>query len=259
MSDYDDIDSPDYCDTNMQHAETYADKEIDGLEEEINKLRRQLAQAHAQNADLKLVSGTLDEVNDALIPYLREYASDHISTITAVPHMLKKLAQANETIAKLREAATNEQDHICEWVNGEPSNVYRSEWFIAETTYGDRVVLRELPEDWAYDYTTADGTYLAARKIKRWMQFPDSEFLPYNLPDDYKIVKSADFASANETIGKLLEYGPRVLEALEHTVPSECYATGPLHEDGRDGECVGCAAIKVMGSLIAEAARSQKP
>jgi len=170
-----------------------------------------------------------------------------------------RLAAANETIAKLREAATNEQDHICEWVNGEPSNVYRSEWFIAETTYGDRVVLRELPEDWAYDYTTADGTYLAARKIKRWMQFPDSEFLPYNLPDDYKIVKSADFASANETIGKLLEYGPRVLEALEHTVPSECYATGPLHEDGRDGECVGCAAIKVMGSLIAEAARSQKP
>ncbi len=63
------------------------------------------------------------------------------------------------------------------WRDGEPPKPWREEWFIAETTYGDRVVLRSLPEEYTYDYETADGTYIKADKIKRWMQFPDSQYI----------------------------------------------------------------------------------
>lgn len=65
------------------------------------------------------------------------------------------------------------------WHRGEPPKPWCDEWFIAMTTYGDRVVLRSLPEDWAYDYKTADDTYIKADKIKAWMQFPDSQFVEF--------------------------------------------------------------------------------
>ena len=68
------------------------------------------------------------------------------------------------------------------WIPGEPPKPYRSEWFIAETIHGDRVVLTALPEEYTYDYKTADDTYLMARNIKRWMQFPDSEYVPIENP-----------------------------------------------------------------------------
>ena len=63
------------------------------------------------------------------------------------------------------------------WQAGAPPKPYSKEWFIAETTYGDRVVLVALPEDYTYDFKTADETHIKADKIKRWMQFPDSQFL----------------------------------------------------------------------------------
>ena len=65
-----------------------------------------------------------------------------------------------------------------QWNNGEPPKPWRDEWFIAETFFGDRVVLISLPEEWTYDYKTADETYIKADRIKRWMQFPDSQFKP---------------------------------------------------------------------------------
>lgn len=64
-----------------------------------------------------------------------------------------------------------------EWYEGEPPKPWRSEWFIAETIWGDRVVLTALPEEYTYDYETADGTYIKANNVKRWMQFPDSQFI----------------------------------------------------------------------------------
>lgn len=64
------------------------------------------------------------------------------------------------------------------WNAGYPKAHYAQEWFIAQTTYGDRVVLTALPKEYSYDYKTADGTYIMKEKIACWMQFPDSEFLP---------------------------------------------------------------------------------
>lgn len=65
------------------------------------------------------------------------------------------------------------------WFDGAPPKPWSQEWFIAETTYGDRVVLRALPDDWTYDFKTADETYIKSDKIKRWMQFPDSDFTEF--------------------------------------------------------------------------------
>lgn len=64
------------------------------------------------------------------------------------------------------------------WHDGEPPHPWRTEWFIAETIYDDRVVLIALPKENSYDYKTADETHMMAQNIKRWMQFPDSEFVP---------------------------------------------------------------------------------
>lgn len=64
------------------------------------------------------------------------------------------------------------------WFEGAPSQHHAKEWFIAETIFGDRVVLTALPEEYTYDFKTADDTYIKADRIKRWMPFPDSEYLP---------------------------------------------------------------------------------
>ncbi len=66
---------------------------------------------------------------------------------------------------------------VLEWRDGAPRKPWAEEWFIAETTYGDRVVLRSLSEEYAYDFKTADETYIKADRIKRWMQFPDSIYI----------------------------------------------------------------------------------
>lgn len=64
-----------------------------------------------------------------------------------------------------------------QWIDGIPVHPWDTEWFIAELDNGDRVVLKALPKEYTYDFKTADETYLAKRRISRWMQFPDSEFV----------------------------------------------------------------------------------
>jgi hypothetical protein len=63
------------------------------------------------------------------------------------------------------------------WHVGAPPKPWADEWFIARTTFNDRVVLTALPEEYTYDFKTADDTYIKADKIKCWMQFPDSQFI----------------------------------------------------------------------------------
>lgn len=65
------------------------------------------------------------------------------------------------------------------WIDGAAPHPYNSEWFIAETTCGDRVVLKALPKIHTYDYKTADETHIGEDLIARWMQFQDSEFIPF--------------------------------------------------------------------------------
>ena len=68
------------------------------------------------------------------------------------------------------------------WYAGYPPFPQDQEWFIAETKYGDRVVLRSLDEGrehkGSYAFKTADDTYMKAEIVARWMQFPDCDYLP---------------------------------------------------------------------------------
>ena len=62
---------------------------------------------------------------------------------------------------------------------GTPPAHFGKEWFIAVMDDGDKVVLRALEEENAYDYTTMDATYFKAYRVKKWMQFPDSQYITY--------------------------------------------------------------------------------
>ncbi len=72
------------------------------------------------------------------------------------------------------------------WHEGSPPFPQDQEWFIAETIYGDRVVLRSLDEGREhkgnYAFKTADQTYMKQEIVKRWMQFPDCGYLPPAAP-----------------------------------------------------------------------------
>lgn len=59
------------------------------------------------------------------------------------------------------------------WHNGYPSKPFSDEWFIAEPCTETASSLGA-SEEYAYDSTTADETYILKEKIKRWAQFPDS-------------------------------------------------------------------------------------
>lgn len=67
-----------------------------------------------------------------------------------------------------------------QWHEGEPPHPFKNEWFIAKLTGGERAVLRALPKEYSYDYTTADETYYSAARVAGWMQFPDSEFVYFS-------------------------------------------------------------------------------
>ena len=89
---------------------------------------------------------------------------------------------------------TLEKDAACKqvgaepfvWHEGYPPFPQDQEWFIAVTKYGDRVVLRALPEDYLYDYKTADETYMKKENVVQWAQFPDCEYLPPQCKEDMK-------------------------------------------------------------------------
>ena len=73
-------------------------------------------------------------------------------------------------------ALRNSSSHALQ--SGEPPKTYREEWFIARVKGHGFAVLRSLPEEYSYDYTTLDATYFRKDLILEWMQLPNSEFLP---------------------------------------------------------------------------------
>lgn len=94
-------------------------------------------------------------------------------------NVARALLEAEQRIAKQREEI--ERLKVPEvWHDGAPPKPFSGEWFIAVTVHGERFVLRELPEEYTYDFKTADETYIKRDRIKRWMQFPDSVFVAYS-------------------------------------------------------------------------------
>jgi hypothetical protein len=122
------------------------------------------------------------------------------------------------------------------WYDGAPPFPQDQEWFIAETTYGDRVVLVSLDEGREhksnYAFKTADGTYLRLDAVKRWMQFPDCGYIPPPLPDAKRVPLSDErmrvllnsaIAMANDdaSLMELLMSGARAIEAAHGIVESK--------------------------------------
>lgn len=105
-----------------------------------------------------------------------------------VPPVFKELSELKQQLATTqRLLAESQARSMPSWTDGIPGKPWCEEWFIAETIYGDKVVLRALPEEYAYDFKTADDTYMKASNIKRWMQFPGSQYV---FPIDAAIAKA---------------------------------------------------------------------
>lgn len=86
------------------------------------------------------------------------------------------LADQNSQLAAENAGLRNSSSHVLQ--RGEPPKTYRDEWFIARVKGHGFAVLRSLPEEYSYDYTTLDATYFRKDLILEWMQLPNSEFLP---------------------------------------------------------------------------------
>lgn len=106
---------------------------------------------------------TIDEIE------LRE---ENASLMASLSAMTKRAEKAEAEVSELRGGYLT-------WLDGQPPHPFNQEWFIAETTFGDKVVLKALPKEYSYDFETADETYIKADKIKRWMQFPQSEYISH--------------------------------------------------------------------------------
>lgn len=118
------------------------------------------------------------------------------------------------------------------WSEGPPPKPWADEWFIAQTTYGDKVVLKALPEDYAYDFRTADETYIKADAIAKWMQFPNSQFVDFR----------------ERKLRQLAEQRAELLEALE--AASKYVVVSDHPTSGADLKKVEAAIAKARGGAL---------
>ncbi|ENL0638315.1 hypothetical protein AB4S05_004052 [Klebsiella variicola] len=113
-----------------------------------------------------------------------------------------RLAKAFKQLAAENVALRNSSSHVLQ--SGEPPKTYREEWFIARVKGRGFAVLRSLPEECSYDYTTLDATYFRKDLILEWMQLPNSEFLPnVETPATDRIVAGIKADGVEEFIGRL--------------------------------------------------------
>lgn len=103
---------------------------------------------------------------------------------------------------------------IMGWHNGYPPHPFNKEWFIAVTKHGGRVVLRALPEEYSYDFKTADETYFKKENIVKWMQFPDSSFIPYE-ETARPLTCGGGFDGPHHTADWMANDGPGVKEEVK--------------------------------------------
>lgn len=122
-----------------------------------------------------------------------------------------RIAELEAEVDKLRAQAAIEDAGY--WHDGSPPNPYDKEWFIAWTTYGERVVLKALDKEFhSYDFTTADKTYIKRESIKRWMQFPDSEYWKFGAALAGSATQSA--AVCNDPLSQDIEADATAFEAI---------------------------------------------
>jgi len=118
--------------------------------------------------------------------------NDHGRAIDLAQEIESKAIRLHSALIGLLSVACGDEDLIVRalhyyatptpkfWHEGYPPKPFCDEWFIAKTTGGDCVVLTALPDEYSYDFKTADETYFKKERVKEWAQFPDSEYIPFN-------------------------------------------------------------------------------
>lgn len=152
--------------------------------EDGHKLEHSLTLANARIAEMELKLGSA-------LNSVKEFESDRDSRgwlpdallESAVQNLTSALTSDGSALLKELEKLRRENQEIKKsliipvWRDGCPDKTHGTEWFIAKLDNGEKVVLRALPEEWSYDYKTADDTYYKASRVRQWMQFKDSEFI----------------------------------------------------------------------------------
>lgn len=98
------------------------------------------------------------------------------SAMSAIDELRQQLADVSHERDLLQAAAAGK------WRDGAPPRPWDSEWFLADIG-GSYAVLRPLPEEYTYDFSTYDGTYFMRHRVQRWAQLSDSQFVQ---PDEVK-------------------------------------------------------------------------
>lgn len=104
-----------------------------------------------------------------------------LKIISESEHAVIGCDDIDEVIESLKDALAQQEkpEHVMfAWNEGYPKSFYAEEWFIAKTIYGDKVVLKALPEEYTYDFTTADSGELSyAVNGNAWFCHEDLEFV----------------------------------------------------------------------------------
>jgi hypothetical protein len=130
------------------------------------------------------------------------------------------VAHIDHLTARLAEVERERDEAIpFQWVVGAPPHPWDDEWFLARTIHDDLVVLRPLPQEFTYDFTTADSTYFMRASIKQWAQLPESEYVAYVA--DLRADRDA-LAAIVERVNVLL----RVLQSNHAEAAKMCVDTG---------------------------------
>lgn len=118
--------------------------------------------------------------------YLAEYFQKRLGRHDFAQYIAKELAGDFACTMAKHLQLFPEEPAAGPWIDGSPPSPWGSEAFLAFTVHGDAVVLSPLPEDYAYDFQTADGTYIMRGNIKKWAQLSTSQFVVYDSQGDDK-------------------------------------------------------------------------
>ncbi|BBV76337.1 hypothetical protein STW0522RAO56_23910 [Raoultella planticola] len=158
------LESDGYLTSICKWARATSPKRIDALVELIEKQETALISWEKTMMEVWGEDGPASVANE-----IRALRGLRDTALTALRAQVQQLAAEN---AGLR----NSSSHVLQ--RGEPPKTYRDEWFISRVKGHGFAVLRSLPEEYSYDYTTLDATYFRKDLILEWMQLPNSEFLP---------------------------------------------------------------------------------
>lgn len=178
-----------------------------------------------------------------------DYAFDEAKAAAQAYHEQCITADLNPDFLSALEASQAEVERLRGdgWVEGVPPSPWSKEWFIAETVHSQRVVLTALPEEYTYDFKTADDTYIMARNIKRWMPFPDSEYVS---------PATSALTTAQERIAELEDVQTAARRFMPHAQVAFLWSEGNI----RSGEVDRYReAYRALGDALASARATLSP